>query len=214
MAKFPEPPGVEALSDIPPSTKTLPAGTEVARIFFTGSDHPTNWDTFRYFGPTASRFDHHQVNDEGQPHLQERGMMYLAAGKESIPTCLAEVFQTSRVIDRYSRDPILAGFKIARPVELLDLRGPFATAVGASMAINTGARPRARRWAQQFYDAYYNIDGILYCSSMYAFAPAVALFERALDAIPSRPVFHRELKDVVLSNVLNATAKKIGYGLI
>jgi hypothetical protein len=140
--------------------------------------------------------------------------MYLAAGPESIPTCLAEVFQETRVIDRYSRDPILCGFALENPITLLDLRGTFATALSASAAIHSGPRPRARRWSQQLYLAYKAIDGILYCSSMYANEPAIALFERGQRAIPKRPVFHRELKDPVLAYILTETGKKIRYDVI
>jgi hypothetical protein len=214
MPKFPEPPGIEALHQIPVETQELPAGTTVARIFFAAGDNPTTWDIFRYYGPSASRFDHHLLDGNGLPQVQGRGVMYLAAGNKSIPTCLAEVFQATRIIDRYSRDPILVGFELAKSLTFLDLRGTFATAVGASMAIHSGPRPRARRWAQQFYEAYPEVDGILYYSSMYGNAPAVALFERGQRALPRRPIFHRELKDPVLANILTETAKKIRYDLI
>lgn len=214
MPKFPEPPGLEVFRDIPAATEELPAGTTVSRIFFAGGDYPTTWDTFRYHGPTASRFDHQLPDAQGRPHVQSRGIMYLAEGRESIPTCLAEVFQTTRVIDRHSRHPILAGFEIAQSLTLLDLRGTFATAIGASMAIHSGPRSRARRWAQQLYLAYQDIDGLLYSSSMYGNERAIALFERGRRAIPDRPVFHRELRDPVLANILTETGQKIRYALI
>ena len=140
--------------------------------------------------------------------------MYLATGPEAIPTCLAEVFQATRLIDRQARDPVLSGFTLAAQLTLLDLTGPFATAIGASMAIHAGPRPRARRWAQQLYEAYPEIDGLLYCASMYGNAPAVALFERGARAIPQRPVFHRELRDAVMANILTETGRVIGYEVV
>ena len=213
-AKFPEPPTIETLRSIPANTEELAAGTTVARVFFAGGNYPATWDTFRYHGPCASRFDHHLPDSSGLPHLQSQGIIYLAAGGESIPTCLAEVFQSTRIIDRYSGNPILVGIDLAEPVTLLDLRGAFATAIGASTAIHSGPRPRARRWARQLYLAYPQTQGILYCSSMYGNRPAVALFERGRMAIPARPVFHRELKDPVLANVLTETGKKIRYEVI
>ncbi len=211
MPKFPEPPDPAALRRISVETRTLPAFATVARIFHAGGTHPTAWDAFRYYGPTASRFDHHLPDAQGQ--AQDRGMMYLAAGDESIPTCLAEVFQTTRIIDRHSRHPILAGFELATEITLIDLCGTFATAIGASAAIHSGSRPRARRWARQLYLAYPQTDGILYCSSMYGNAPAIALFERGKRSIPGRPVFHRALSDPVLANILIETGKKIQYGV-
>lgn len=214
MAKFPAPPDVEVLRQIPAVTQVLPAGATVARIFFAAGKYPTTWNTFRHFGPTASRFDHHLPDAKGSSHEQDRGVMYLAAGSESIPTCLAEVFQTARIIDRYSRNPVLAGFELAAPVTLIDLRSTFATAIGASMAIHSGPRPRARKWAQHLCLAYPQVDGILYCSSMYGNNSAVALFERGLRAIPQRPVFHRELRDPALANILTETGEKIRYGVV
>lgn len=211
MPKFPEPPDVDRLREMTPVTVGLPTGTQVVRIVFADGPHPTQWREFRFFGPTASRFDHHLPDSAEQPHEQSRGIMYLSTGPLATPTCLAEVFQHTRVIDRESRLPILAGFALSAPVTLLDLSGPFATAIGASTAIHSGPRPRARRWARQLYDAFPEIEGLLYCSSMYGNQPAIALFERAAHAIPARPLIHRELRDAAIQDVLLQTADKIGY---
>ena len=214
MPKFPDPPGVEALAQIARETETLPAGTTVSRIFFSAGKFPSRWDSFRYFGPVAGRFDHHLPDTSGRPCVQARGIMYLATGEQAIPTCLAEVFQNARLIDRHAGQPVLAGFRLAAPVTLLDLRGPYTTAIGASSALHSGPRPRARRWAQQLYLAHTDIDGLLYCSSMYGNAPVIALFERGASAIPFRPIFHRALNDLALANVLTETAQRIGYSLV
>jgi len=213
MAKFPEPPGVEVLRAIPPVLHRLATGTTMTRLYFVGGDFSTSWDSFRCYGPTTSRFDHQLPDEQGRAQMQARGIMYLATGSEAIPTCLAEVFQATRLIDRHARDPVLTGFNLVTELTLLDLTGPFATAIGASMAIHAGPRPRARRWAQQLYDAYPDIDGLLYCASMYGNAPAVALFERGARAIPKRPVFHRELRDAAMANILTETGRVIGYAV-
>lgn len=213
MAKFPEPPDVEVLRQLTPQTLQLQAGTVCSRIFFVGGEWPTRWNRFRQIGPGAGRFDHHLPDTHGQPHDQARGIMYLATGDRAIPTCLAEVFQLTRFIDRHSRDPVLAGFLLQQPLTLLNLRGPFVTAIGASAALHSGPRPRAQRWARQFYLAWPDIDGLLYSSSMYGNAPAVALFERGLRALPQRPLFHRALQDPAIAGVLASTAREIGYGL-
>lgn len=214
MAKFPGPPVVGVLRARSPVTTLLQAGTTVTRLLFAGGSYPTTWDTFRYYGPTTNRFDPHLPDGQGRAQVQERGIMYLAIGPKAIPTCLAEVFQATRLIDRHHRDPVLAGFVTQAPLTLLDLTGPFATAIGASMAIHRGPRPRARRWAQQLYTAYPEIDGLSYCSPMNGNAPAVALFERGARVIPPRPVFHRELRDAVLASILTETGQLIGYQVV
>ncbi|MFK5950196.1 MAG: RES family NAD+ phosphorylase [Methylococcales bacterium] len=214
MAKFPEPPDISHFEGIPPEIHTIPTGETVTRIYSAGGEHPTSWNAFRFFGPTASRFDHHLNNAKGQSCDQDRGIMYLTTGDQAIPTALAEVFQETRVIDRNSNNPILTAFKTGRPIKLLDLSHTFATTIGASSVIHSGPRPRARRWAQQLYLAYPELDGIFYCSSMYGNEPAIALFERGMQAIPLKPLFHRELRDPVLANILTETADKIRYVLV
>ena len=181
------------------------------RVHFTSGHYPSRWNEFRYFGPTSSRFDHHLSNAKGQGYSQDRGIMYLA---KNGPTCIAEVFQATRVIDRYSNEPWLAGFRLAKAIKILELTGVFTTTLGASTAIHSGPRPRAQRWAQQLYEAYPKIDGILYCSSMYGNAEIVALFERGAKAIPALTAFHRALNDPAMLATLAETGKEIGYQLV
>ena len=214
MAKLPNPPGIDELSKIPPQIKTISVGTEVSRVYFANSTHPTHWNQFRHFGPTASRFDHHLLDTSGTSFVQDRGIMYVAAGPEAASTCLAEVFQSKRTIDRNAGLPIYVGFVLEADVNLLDLTTSFVTAMGASTAIHSGPRPRARRWSQQLYQAYPEIDGILYCSSMYGNAPAIALYERAKRAIPDYHLFHRELRDVAMNKVVIQIATKINYAVV
>ena len=211
--KLPNPPSVKKLQNIPPVIHTVHPGTEVARIFYTGGNYPTTWDAFRYFGPAASRFDHHQLQ-AGKPAVQNRGVMYLATGERSIPTCLAEVFQATRIIDRHHNQPILTIFKLTRDIRLLDLSGPFCTAMGASTAIHSDPSSKAQRWSVRLYDAYLGIDGLLYCSSMFGNAPAIALYERALQSIPTRPLFHRSLSDPALHQVILSTSARIRYAVV
>lgn len=213
-AKFPEPPGLAALRTLPPVTRTLPVGTRLTRIFFASGRVPGAWNRFRHYGPTASRFDHHLPDANGSACLQARGVLYAAHGVEAIPTCLAEVFQQKRLIDVRLGQPVLAGFELIEPLELLDLSGAFATTIGASTAIHSGARPRARRWARALYEAYPSIQGMHYCSSMYGNAPALVLFERAATALPDRPRVHRLLADPALDNVLCLTAEHIRYQIV
>lgn len=204
MAKLPAPPPTLTLA---PDVRLLPAGVRLFRVYQAAGDHPVAWNGFRHYGPSASRFDHH----DPPPSLQAKGVLYAAA--DAI-TGLAEVFQATRVIDRGARQPWLVAFELRRDVALLDLTGTWPTRAGASMAINSGPRPQARRWSRAIYDAYPAVDGLLYCSSMHANRPAVALYERAAGAVPSVPHFHRALADPALLPRLNAAATRLGYGLV
>jgi hypothetical protein len=204
MAKFPEPPDTLAL---PAEIKTLPIGTDLWRVYFVGGRHPAEWNGFRRFGPTTSRFDHH----DPPPSLQKKGVLYAAA--EAI-TCLAEVFQAVRVIDRNAGQPWLVGFRIVRELSLLDLTSSWPTRAGASMAINTGPRPRAQRWSQLIYATYPGVDGIYYPSSMHANSPSLTLFERAQSSLPTGPMFNRALADPTLLRRIGAAAQRLGYKLV
>lgn len=207
MPKFPEPPTSAQLADIGPAITTLPTGSPLMRVYSRGGSWPTTWDRFRTFGPTNGRFDHH----DPPPHHQTRGILYAAT---SGVTCLAEVFQDTRLIDRTHRQPTLVAFEPTRPLTLLDLTGAWPTRAGASMVINSGTRGRARRWSRTIYDAFPGIDGIQYSSSMHANAPCIALYERAADAMPAAPTFHRALLDPALLSVVRNAAFTLGYGLV
>ena len=207
MAKFPEPPD---LRNVAADTVTLAEGTWLWRIYFQGGGHPTTWDGFRHYGPTTARFDHHV----DPPRVQERAILYGAHGKEAVTTCLAEVFQATRTIDRTARAPWLVGFPLTRVLCLLDLAGDWPTQAGASMAINSGPRPRARRRSRAIHAAYADIDGLLYASSMHENAPCVALYERAQNALANAPDFHRSLADPALGPRLNTAANRLSYALV
>lgn len=214
MAKLPEPKSVKELKQIEAKIVSLKAGTEVSRIFFSDGDYPAAWDGFRYFGPTQSRFDHQLKDKQGSSFIQDRGIMYLSTGGEAAKTCLAEVFQEKHTIDRNSKLPVYVGFALGADINLLDLSGNFVTALGASTAIHSGPRSRTRRWAQRLYDAYTQIDGLLYCSSMNGNAPSIALFERGARAIPSNNLIHRELRDSAMASVIVMTAREINYKIV
>ncbi len=204
MAKFPEPPDPLVT---PPVIMMLPESTVLFRIYSMGCRYPIAWNEFRHYGPTHSRFDHH-LDPES---VQDRGILYAATQPT---TCLAEVFQATRVIDRAGNAPWLVGFDCIRPLALLDLTGVWPTRVGASMAINSGPRPRARRWSRAIYAAFPTLDGLYYASSMHQNRVAVALYERAKDGLPSSPSFHRALVDPSIERRLDAAAVALGYRLV
>lgn len=213
MPKFPRPRELGAIRGIEPAVKTLVKGTPVARVYFTGGEHPTRWDEFRHYGPTNARFDHHLKNTSGEAFVQERSILYCAAMAD---TSVAEVFQETRLINRTRKAPWLAIFSLQRDIDLLDLTGAYPTRVGASMAINTGNRARGREWAQRFYDAYEPLQGIFYASSMNGNEPAIALTDRAEKStcLPTHPDLNRALADDSLLDVLKHSAHRLGYGLV
>ena len=204
MAKLPNPPAEAQLARLGPRIKALPAGTELWRIYFRSGNHHGTWEGFRFFGSVDARFDHHVP----PPHHQSRGVIY---GATEIKTCVAEVFQAKRVLDRRRDDPWLVGFRFGRDVLLHDLTGTWPTAARASMAINTGPRVRAQKWSRAIYEGYPDVEGLWYCSSMNANCPAVLLYERAEDALPAAPFFHRALADPVLFTPLKNAAADLGY---
>lgn len=210
METFPPPPPPEALAriEVGAHLHVIPAGAELWRVYFRSGQHPTIWSAFRTFGPVATaRFDHH----EPPPHEQDRAILYVATEG---PICLAEVFQISRVIDRFAGAPWLVSFRLTAELHLLDLTGLWPTAAGGSQEINSGSRQTARQWSRAVYAAFPDIHGLWYRSKMYGSMPAVALYERARRTLPAQPSFHTALASPTIFDVLDAAAAQIGYTLV
>jgi hypothetical protein len=206
LPKFPEPP--RDLAAVTPEWREVPAGTLLWRVYARGGAHPGAWNGFRHHGPVGTaRFDHHLP----PPREQERAVLYAAL---DVPTCLAEAFQATRTIHRTRREPWLVGFRMAAPLHLLDLHSAWPTRAGASMAIASGRRDRARRCSQAIYAACRAAQGLWYSSSMYAGRPCVALYERGESALPARPSLHLALADPRLDVPLQHIAADIHYRLI
>jgi hypothetical protein len=214
VAKFRDPPEPHLLARTKADEITLAAGTLLWRVYFRGGRYPTDWSTFRAFGPTGSRFDHHDRDPTGKPWVQSRKILYAAL---DVTTCLAEIFQEARTIDRRTSTPYLAAFRLATEVVLLDLTGAWPTrSQYASMVINSGPRPRARKWARAIYEAYPHIQGLHYASSMHANQPCVAVWERAEAAhcMPPTPTVNRALTEPGLQVVLINASAVLGYELV
>lgn len=209
MAKLGRPPSTSVLRELEPPRATIHAVRDrLARIYYASGPHPVAWNEFRAWGPaTNARFDHHLPDDSGKPQVQPRKILYCA--KQGI-TCVAEVFQATRVVNRIDNDPYLCVFSPRRDLTLLDLTGRFATRMGASLAVHSGPRHRAREWARALYEAF-DCDGLLYLSSMDPGAPAIALNERAEDAMPDAPLSNRPLSDPLLTDVIDAHTHRLGY---
>jgi len=202
VPKLPPPPAVADLREIRPDHHTLRTGTVLARIYARSGAHPSRWDEFRSVGPLPSaRFDHHVAGEQ-------RAVLY---GARSLVTCVAEVFQATRVVDRVADDRFFVAFALTRAVRLLDLTGDWPTRAGASQAISSGPRRRAQEWARAIYDAYPAVDGLWYPSSMHGGHPAVVLFERATTAIPREPELDIPLSYLGLLPDLIRAAATLGY---
>jgi len=160
--ELPPPPAIGELRKLGPEIHVLPGGTLLWRVYFRAGPYPSTWNAFRHFGPTDARFDHHDP-----PPAVHAGRAILH-GADAGPTCLAEVFQTTRVIDRRHRIPHLAAFELDAPLSLLDVTGAWVTRAGGNMAISSGSRVRSREWSRAIYDAYPKLQGIRYASSMNA----------------------------------------------
>jgi hypothetical protein len=199
------------MRSVPPDIELLPAGTRLYRIYFRGGRHPRGWDHFRNFGPLPNaRLDHHFE----PPEAQERAILYAAIREDAIATCVAEVFQETRLVDTRRYDPQLAAFSLVEDMSLLSLRDRWPTKAGASANINSGPRPRCQRWSRSIYDAYPDIAGLLYASSMNGNRPAVVLYERAARALPEAPDSNRPLSDAALLVPLERIASDLGYDLV
>lgn len=202
MPKFPWPPSPDELRRIPAEHHTLRTDTLLARIYPRGGRHPTSWRAFRSDGPFPSaRFDHHVTGEH-------RGVLY---GARNLTTCVAEVFQGPRVVDRFADDRCLAALRITRSVRLLDLTRDWPTRARASQALASGPRSRAQAWARTIYDAYPRTDGIWYPSSMHGGHPALVLFERASDALPTVAELDVPLSHAGLLPDLTRAASLLGY---
>jgi hypothetical protein len=210
VAKLPLPPPKEDLVRIGAEIHPLQAGTVIWRIYAQGGPHPTTWNQFRAWGPTSARFDHHLP----PPGLQDREILYGAIGADAAATTIAEVFQETRTVDRARNAYTWVAIRTVADLHLLDLTGNWPTRAGASMALASGPRPRARLWSAAIHEAYPEVDGLIYSSSMNRNEPCVALYERARRAMPRYPSFNRTFSDPALLGMLKNPCAQLGYKLI
>lgn len=212
MAKLPREPDLDCLRATEPSLIAIGSDMPLYRIYNRGGAHPTLWNSFRYFGP-LSRFDHHLVDDHGEPCLQNRGILYTAT---DVSTVVAEFFQRNqRRVNRMRNQPWLVSLTLANEVRLLNLTDTFCVRAGASMKLVSGPFVHAQNWSRGFYESYSEIQGLYYLSSL-TNRPTIALYERAdtLDRFATPTRFHRALADPLMHKALTVIVDEIGYGLI
>lgn len=199
MARLPHPPDADALRASRPAWEEVPTDSACWRIFPRAGAYPSEWNRFRTWGPSRSRFDPHLLDKDGAPGEQARGVLYAAAQNS---TCFAEYFQATRVIERGRDYVTLVGFRVTRPLRLLNLWDAWATRVGASGALSSGRHDVTRAWSRALYAAFPDADGLRYESVMHPGHAAYALYERAADAFPAAPHLHRALADPELTHVI------------
>lgn len=217
MDHLPRSPGVPTLSAIPPAVHVLPSGSDIVRIWFSGSRYASGFAHFRDFGPTNSRFDHHLPDGAGRPTSGARAILYAidaAADPHAFMSALAEVFQDTRTIDLTVGGPHLAVFRTVRDLSLLDLTGHWTTRAGASAGLSSGPRAIAREWSRDFYASYPDLDGLRYRSAMSGGSSlSLALYERSGSAMPAAPLVDRPLRHVALRADLVRAARTLGYSI-
>lgn len=119
---LPPPPEGQLSSLRQGDVRVVPIGHRLVRLIFDGGPHPIRWNEFRTFGPTRSRFDHHE------PPPREHGprgaaVSYWAMDGSRTPSpsnpiaaVLAEVFGETRVVDRGRHSPRLVVIELVRDV--------------------------------------------------------------------------------------------------
>jgi hypothetical protein len=178
------------------------------RIHRTAGEHVLPWNTLRTYGPLPSmRWDPHPG---AEPISTAEGVLYAAA---DIGTSLAEVYQTTRVIDTRAGAPTLTAWQPQRGLRLLDLSGTWLLRNSASAALRAAPRSTCRRWARAIYTTWPELDG-LYVPSTLTGRPNIVLWNAAADSIPTMPSFSRPLTHPLVWSIAQAAAAEIGYHIL
>lgn len=197
-------PDAEAIAATPPEVSRVEPSTVLWRLHDVSGEHPVGWNSLRHRGPLpTARFD------PWDPPAGERadGVAYFGF---DWPACLAEVFQTTRVVEsRPGRVLLITGFRPVRALSLLDLRGDYPIRVGASHLLNSGPRSRCRSWAAALRRAHPDLDGMLYLGM--AARPCAVLYVD--DIFGDVPDFSRQLNDPAIADYVATAATQIGYNV-
>lgn len=138
------------------------------------------------------------------------GVLY--AGTD-LATSLAEVYQTTRVIDTRAGAPRLTARESTRPLQLLDLSGTWLLRNSASAALLGAPRSTCRRWARAIYTTWPELDGLQAPSTMTG-RLNVVLWSAAADSIPAAPSFSRPLAQPLVWSLVVAAAAEIAYQIV
>jgi hypothetical protein len=178
------------------------------RVHRTEGEHVLPWNKLRTYGPLPTmRWDPHPGP---QPISAAECVLYAAA---DVATSLAEVYQTTRVIDTRAGAPTLAAWQPQRRLRLLDLSGTWLLRNTASAALLAAPRSICRRWARAIYTIWPELDG-LYVPSTMTGRPNIVLWNAAADSIPTMPSFSRPLTHPLVWSIAQAAAAEIGYHIL
>ena len=178
------------------------------RVHRTEGEHVLAWNKLRSYGPLPSmRWDPHPGL---QPSSGDECVLYAAV---DVATSLAEVYQTTRVIDTRAGAPALTAWQPQRRLRLLDLSGTWLLRNTASAALLAAPRSICRRWARAIYTTWPELDG-LYAPSTMTGRPNIVLWNAAADSIPAMPSFSRPLTHPLVWSIAQAAAAEIGYRIL
>lgn len=172
--------------------------------------HSLRWDELRASGPLPSaRFD------PWEPPLAERAGDPVTTGVGyfgfDVPTCLAEVFQSTRRVDLDDSGIQLSAFKPTRQLQLLDLRGRWPILIGAAHQVNSGPKDRCRAWAKAIRETHPRYDGFIFTGM--AGRDCAVVYAPPGDIFPAAPAFTKALSDPSLDSYISDAAQQIGYDI-
>ena len=175
------------------------------RVHRTEGAHVRSWNRLRTYGPLPSmRWEPHPGE---QPATTSEGVLYAAA---DIAAGLAEVYQSTRVVDTRCDAPTLTAWQSSRGLSLLDLTGTWPLRNTASAALLAAPRSVCRRWAHAIRTTWPDLDG-LYVPSTLTGRPNIVLWQSATDSLPALPAFSRPLAHPLVWSIAHAAATEIGY---
>ncbi|TCP44783.1 RES domain-containing protein [Tamaricihabitans halophyticus] len=217
MARLPQPPPPNVLAAALRRTEDVVAvhpATRLVRVFSGGGNFPQEWHSFRYTGPLAhGRFDPQTPAIDGTPSTEsDQGVVYFAL---SVRTSVAEVYQTTSIVDRKTNAPRMVVVRPNRTLRLLDLCGLWPTRLGASQEISSGPKSVTQAWARTIRAAHPDLDGIWYRSSMDSGEPAICLWNPpAATALPDEPDVLLALDHPGLDVPLARVCAELNYTLL
>jgi hypothetical protein len=175
------------------------------RIHRTTGEHVLPWNVLRTYGPLPTmRYEPHPGPP---PAVTDDGVLYATTDVE---TGLAEVYQTTRVIDTRTSAPTLTAWEPRRALRLLDLSGTWLLRNQASSALLAAPGSTCQAGSRAIYRTWTDLDGLHVPSTMTG-RINVVLWTAAADSFPDAPSFTRPLSHPLVWSIVKAAAMEIRY---